>query len=104
VSQYVRSIVVKRDFQNDKVVMALRPVGFADALKFKNIDVNTLKEDDIPAIFGSLKKYVTSLSGLRADDGTDVTVDELFTDFFFSTLLIDMLTEWVGKGAPQNPS
>jgi hypothetical protein len=104
VSQYVRSIVVKRDFENDKVVMALKPVGFADALKFKNIDVDNLKEDDIPEIFGSLKKYVTSLSGLKADDGSDVTTDEMFSDFYFSTLLIDMLTEWVGKGSPQNPS
>lgn len=103
-SQYVRSIVVKRDFENDKVVMALKPVGFGDALKFKNIDVENLKEDDIPEIFGSLKKYVTSLSGLKADDGTDVTMDEMFSDFYFSTLLIDMLTEWVGKGSPKNPS
>ena len=103
-SQYVRSIVVKRDFQNDNVVMALKPVGFGDALKFRNIDVSTLKEEDIPAIFGSMKKYVTSLSGMRADDGTDVNVDEMFTDFYFSTLLIDMLTEWVAKGSPQNPS
>jgi hypothetical protein len=104
VSQYVRSIVVKRDFENDKVVMALKPVGFGDALKFKNIDVDKLNEDDIPAIFGDLKKYVTSLTGLRSESGEEVTVDELFSVFYFSTLLIDMLTEWVGKGSPKNPS
>jgi len=84
--------------------MALKPVGFADAMKFKNIDVKNLKEDDIPDIFGALKKYVTSLSGLKADDGTEVTIEEMFADFYFSTLLIDMLTEWVGKGSPKNPS
>jgi len=103
VSQYVRSIVVKRDFQDDKVTMTLKPVSFVDALKFKNIDVDNLKEDDIPTVFSNVKPYVTTLAGLRADDGTEVTVDELFSSFFFSTLLIDMLTEWVGKGSPQNP-
>jgi len=104
VSQYVRSIVVKRDFEGDKVVMSMRPIGFIDALKFRGIDISALKEDDVPAIFGAMKKYVTSLTGLRADDGTEVSVDELFTDFYFWGLLIDMLTEWVGKGSPQNPS
>jgi hypothetical protein len=104
VSQYVRSIIVRRDFQGDKVVLALNPVGFGDALKFKNIDVNALKEEDIPAIFDGLKKYVTGLTGLRTDDGAEVTVDEFFSLFYFSTLLIDMLTEWVSRGSPQNPS
>lgn len=103
-SQYVRSIVVKRDFQGDKVTLALNPVGFGDALKFKNIDVDALKEDDIPLIFGNLKNYVTALVGLHTDDGADVTIDEFFSLFYFSTLLIDMLTEWVAKGSPQNPS
>ena len=103
-SQYVRSIVVKRDFQGDKVTLALNPVGFGDALKFKNIDVGSLKEEDIPTIFDGLKKYVTSFTGLRTDDGAEVTLDEFFSAFYFSTLLIDMLTEWVGKGSPKNPS
>lgn len=102
-SRYVRSIVVKRDFEDDKVTLTLTPVGFGDALKFRNIDVQNLKEDDIPKIFGELKKYVTTLAGLRSDDGTEVTVDEFFTSFYFSTLLVDMLTEWVAKGSPQNP-
>lgn len=102
-SQYVRSIVVKRQFQGDNVTVSFKPVKFVDALKFKNIDTSTLKEDEVPAIFDRLKAYVEHLSGLHADDGSDVTVDELFSQHYFFDLLLDVLTEWISRGTPRNP-
>ena len=102
-SQYVRSIVIKRDYQGDKVTLTLKPVGFVDAVKFRNLNGDTLKEEDVPTILGAIRPYVTGFAGLKADDGTDVELDEFFSAFCFSTLLFDMLTEWVTKGTPQNP-
>lgn len=102
-SQYVRNIIVKREFQDDKVTVTFRPVEFVDALKFKNIAADELSEDDVPGIFNKLKAYVISLSGLRADDGSDVTVDEFFSLLYFNELLLDVLTEWVSRGSPKNP-
>lgn len=103
-SQYVRSIVVKRDFQGDKVTITFKPVKFFDAVKFRNIDTDNLKENDVPTIFNDFKAYVENLAGLRADDGSEVTVDEFFSLFYFSELLLDVLTEWISKGVPGNPS
>ena len=103
-SQYVRSIVVKRDYQGDKVTLTLKPVGFMDAVKFKNIDTDNLKEDEVPSILNMIRPYITCFSGLKADDGSDVSLDEFFSAFCFSALLFDMLTEWISKSTPQNPS
>ena len=89
--------------QGDKVTLTLKPVNFMDAVKFKNIDTDNLKDEEVPAILGMIKPYITGFAGLKADDGSDVTLDELFSAFCFSALLFDMLTEWVSKGAPQNP-
>ena len=102
-SQYVRSIVVKRDFEGDKVTVSFRPVKFFDAVKFRNIDTDNLKEDDVPTIFDDFKAYVENLAGLRAEDGSEVTVDEFFSQFYFSDLLLDVLSEWIERGAPANP-
>jgi len=103
VSQYVRSIVVKRDFQGDKVTITFKPVKFFDALKFKNIDTSTMKDDDVPLVFDKFKSYVEHLSGLHADDGSDVSLDELFSQHYFFDLLLDVLTEWIGRGLPRDP-
>lgn len=102
-SQYVRSIVVKRDFEGDKVTVSFRPVKFMDAVKFKNIDTDNLKEDAVAPIFNDFKSYVENLSGLRTDDGAEVTIDEFFSQFYFSSLLLDVLSEWIERGAPANP-
>jgi hypothetical protein len=104
VSQYVRSIVVKRDFEGDKVTVLFKPVKFVDALKYRNLDTSKLEEDDVPGLFDGFKGYVEKLSGLRTDDGLEVTLDEFFSLFYFSTLLIDVLEEWIERGAPKNPS
>jgi hypothetical protein len=104
VSQYVRSIVVKRQFQGDSITVTFRPVKFVDALKFKNIDTNSMKDEDVSAIFEKFKGYVEHLTGLRADDGSEVTVDEFFSQHYFFELLLDVLTEWISRGTPRNPS
>lgn len=103
-SQYVRSIAVKRTFQGDKVVLTLKPIKFIDAVKFRNIDTDALKEEEVQPIIDILKAYASGLTGLRAEDGEEVSLDEFFSLAFFSELMLDMLSEWIAGGLPKNPS
>jgi hypothetical protein len=104
VSGYVRNIVVKKDYEGDKVTITLNPIGFGDALKLKGLDPKTLSETDFIPLMEILKGYVVALSGLKADDASDISVEELFSKAYFVGLLTEVLEEWLKKGTPKDPS
>jgi hypothetical protein len=104
VSEYVREIIVKRQFQGDNVTVVLKPVKFSDALKFSNLDVAKLSVAELGPMVQDMKGYITKLDGLKAHDASDVTADEMFESAYFAELVTDVLTEWIGRGLPSNPS
>lgn len=103
-SGYVRNIVIKREFEGDNVTIALKPAEFGDMLNFGKIDAKNLNKDELVLMFTKLKAYVAGLSGLKAGDASDVSVDELFSAAYFTGFLTDVLAEWLEKALPANPS
>jgi hypothetical protein len=103
VSGYVRDIVIKRQFQEDAVTIVMRPVKFGDALKFSEIETGKLSPKDMAPFLLDMKSYVKTLSGLKAHDASDVTVEELFESAYFLEFLTEVLEEWLDKSIPSNP-
>lgn len=103
-SGYVRDIIIKKRFQSDEVTVVLKPVRFADMLKFGELDTKSLKPAELVPMLQDMKGYVQKLSGLKAHDASDVTVDEFFDSAYFIELLTDVLMEWIERGTPANPS
>jgi hypothetical protein len=107
VSGYVRDIVIKKDWDGDKVTLVLRPVSFDDMLAVSNILVNgkaIIPVADLRTFLARMKPYTKTLSGLKAYDGSEVSIDELFDTAYFIELLTDVIAEWLEKGIPANPS
>lgn len=102
-SSYVRDIVIKRQFQEDAVTIVMRPVKFGDALRFSEIDTTRLAPKDLVPFMNDMKGYVKTFSGLKANDATDVTIDELFEAAYFLDFLTGVLEEWLEKSIPTNP-
>jgi hypothetical protein len=104
VSSYVRDIVIKRQFQDDAVTIVMRPVKFGDALRFSEIDTGKLAPKDLLPFMNDMKGYVKTLAGLKANDASEVTTDELFEAAYFLDFLTGVLEEWLEKSIPSNPS
>jgi len=104
VSGYVRDIVIKRTWDGDHVTIVMNPAKFVDVLGMGNIDKETFAAKQLPEFADKLKRYTKTLSGLKAHDASDVTIDELYDSAYFIDLVTDVLTEWLDKATPTNPS
>lgn len=98
-SQYLRSIVYKSTFDGDEVEVVLRPLQFKDALKFRGLDSEAVAS----ALMEILPGYVQEVRGLRAADGTAVTLAELLNSSYFTPLLVNVGLELVTRAAISNP-
>lgn len=104
-SKYIRSIKEVYDFDGDKVEVVLKPILFEDTLRFHSLD----KGDDYERLMSCSKlfseilpKYIESFN-LKAADGTAVTIEELCTAQYFTALVVQIGSDLIKSGTPQNP-
>lgn len=102
-SGYVREIVIKKDFQDDKVTVVMLPAKFQDMLSIADLDLKKLSTKDFAPIMKLARPYLKTLSGLKAHDASEVSADEFFDNAYFLELLTDVLIEWIDKALPANP-
>lgn len=125
---YSKHIVSKRTFDGDEITVVMKPLKFLDMLKIdgplldtseastllKNTtDLNERKEIEQKVGDGSVKlievayeilpRYVVSVEGLHAADGTKLGPDDLFESSYFTELLSKLLVELRNRSVPQDP-
>jgi hypothetical protein len=105
VSGYVRDVVIKRTFQDDQVTIVMRPAKFSDLMKVADLrlDKKELSPKEVYPVIEVARPYLKTLSGLKANDASEVTADEFFENAYFMELLTEVLIEWIDKALPSNP-
>ncbi len=101
-SGYVREIVIKKTWDGDQVTIVMKPAKFGDLLTFGGTSKDGIAQK-LPDWSEKLKAYTKTLSGLKAHDASEVTVDEFYDSAYFIELVTDVLTEWLEKATPANP-
>lgn len=104
-SGYIRSTKVVYDFDGESVRVSLKPILFADTLKFHQ--VNTLSDEgrmaECSKLFSEIvPKYIEEMD-LKAKDGSQVTVEELCSVAYFTSLVIRIGSDLIRSGSPENP-
>jgi hypothetical protein len=85
VSGYVRSTPFEGEFAGEKVTAELLPLTFVDlvrlesAIKVGDADLARIHTDILP-------RYVKNMQGVKAADGSDVTIDEVASAAYFFEL------------------
>lgn len=102
-SGYVRDIIIKRQWQGDDVTIVMKPAKFVDLMGFGKFDRGTFAQEQLPAFSEKLKGYTKTLSGLKAHDASEISVDEFYENAYFIELVTEVLSEWLGKATPSNP-
>lgn len=95
-SGYVRDIVIKKRWEGDDVTVVMLPIKYGDMFAIG-------KSAPLQESFEKMKPYTKTLSGLKAHDASDVTIDEVYSSAFFIDLLTEIFKEWLSKATPQNP-
>lgn len=102
-SSYVRSTNFKGEFQGDPVTCNLKPLSFSDLIKLQE----TVADDEEAAklIAEVVPNYVENFSGLKASDGTDVSIQEVCAVAYFAELAMDIGRILLSTARPpQQPS
>lgn len=93
-STFLRSKLFETTFDGDTVKVHLKPIVQADALKIfahRDDDRSAQNIKLLPVFSEMLPRYVDGpIEGLRAADGSNVTVDELTTHMYFSSLVMEL--------------
>lgn len=92
-SNYRSTSTVIFHFDGDTVTAKLGRVSFEDALAMRDTDGKNAAE--------ITRKYVKSISGLKDADGEDVPLEAVFTDFYFSPLVLEMTMKVLETGTIQ---
>lgn len=104
-SKYIRSAVESFEFDGDTIKVTLKPVLFADVLRFNSIDIKD-ENAEIEAtkiVAEMLPKYVEKIEGLTDAGGNPIEVGELCTVAYFARLAADIGTRLIVRGSPENP-
>ena len=102
-SKFVRNVVVSKMFEGDSVTATFRPLSFPAALEFKARSSGVIHDGSTEEfILKAAREHVVSFSGLKASDGTDVTLEEFFSAAYFIPLLTDLTSEWMQNSMPGN--
>ena len=98
-SGYVREKRFSIEFDGDTVTGALLPLSQVDMLAL--MGVNTDDTDKAALGFREyLPRYVKDLGGVKAADGSPVTLEEVCTSGYFLKLVADIGVELLGGALP----
>lgn len=100
-SNYLRQVVFKTQFDGDEVTLVMNPLPMADALRLRSTPQT--QEAVVTAFADILGRQLVSVAGLRAADGTDIPKEELLRDAYFTSLVTDAGSELFRHAMPQNP-
>jgi hypothetical protein len=104
VSGYVRSTPFEGEFGGAKVTADLDQLSFVDLVRIQS--ATNVSEEELAKIHGEiLPRYVKNLSGVKAKDGTDVSIQEVATTAYFFKLATELGIK-IAEAAtpPQKPS
>lgn len=99
-SGYLRSKVFETDFDGDKVKARLKPLAFADLLKFQSA------KDDMEAVVifqEILPRYIEELTGLNDNAGSPVSVQEICSHVYFTELVKELGVTLMNASNIQRP-
>lgn len=107
-SGFLRNIVLAKTFDGDEVSMVLTPLTLEEVLMTsalsKGPDQNPSTSDVAKVVTPIVQKHLVSVTGLRAADGTEVTIQELLANAYFTRLVVDAGMELLSHAYPRNPN
>ena len=99
-SGYLRNVIYTGQFDGDTVTVVMRPLELGDALKLRQLPADS---DQVSVLAELLSRYVLSVSGLRANDGTEVTKEEMLAGSYFAQLMANAAMELLNSASPKSP-
>lgn len=100
-SKFLRNITVTSEFDGDTVKASFRPISTPAAFELKRGEGGTGTED---AMLRIAKDHITQISGLKAADGSEVSMDELFHSAYFLPLVLELASQWISQSMPSGNS
>ena len=101
-SEYVRGFLHSTVFDGDAVTVAMKPLEYGDFRELMNSVGKDSGVGSTELYQRVLPKYITSLTGLRAKDGGDVSVDELLRMAYFVPMVAELLGRLMKEALPKN--
>lgn len=99
-SKYLRQIVYKGEFDGDAVTLTMNHMETADVLTLRDLSADTVASTFQPLI----AKYLVSVEGLTAADGTPVTKEEFCAALYFLPVLVDAGMALINGSRVANPT
>jgi hypothetical protein len=100
VSGYLRNVIYKGSFDGDEVEVVMRPLELGDALRLRKLPEDA---DQAEVLADLLKRYAVSVKGIRAADGSDVTLEEMLGGSYFASVIASAAMELVTRASPKSP-
>lgn len=100
-SKFMRNITVTSEFDGDTVKASFRPISTPAAFELKRGGDGPDTEN---AMLRIAKDHITQISGLKAADGTAISMDELFDSAYFLPLILDLSASWISQSMPSGNS
>jgi hypothetical protein len=101
VSGYLRNIIYKGSFDGDSVEITMKPVTLGETLDMQG---KTTERDIAESLVPLVREHTVSITGLKAADGMDVSIAEVFGSAYFTSLVLAAGMELLKNAAPKNPA
>lgn len=102
--KFIKSIVIKTEFDGDNVTMTVRPMDQATAIKLRNIqrkDPSGAPNDEgMNTMLSSFSEHLESVEGVTDADGNEVVLGEIKSSAYFIGLLSHGAIEWSSRSIP----
>jgi hypothetical protein len=102
VSGFLRNIVMTKTFDGDEVTMVMSPLTLGEVLSTSAAGKSDVA-DIAAVVMPIMERHLVSVAGLRANDGTPVTKEELLSSAYFTRLIVDGGMELLRNAHPKNP-
>lgn len=100
---YVREIEKTFFFDGQSVRVRIKPIEYGDFMQIEKLNRETPLADMMEYMVGLVKKYATLAVPPRAQDGTDVTMDDICRLAYFTNLVGDVGKAVIESGKVANP-
>lgn len=88
--KYLPNVRKEFNFDGDNVEVMLSRISFEDAMSMREMDGQQAAQ--------VARKYVVSVIGIKGADGTSISVDTIFSEFYFSQLVLNIVTAVLETG------
>ena len=103
--KFVRDVVVTGEVSGQPFTATLEYMRRAVAMKFSALvgsegGAATMNPANLAELEALARPCFKSLTGLAAEDGSAVTIEEFCTSFYFTESFVGVLSEWLTKSLP----